>query len=349
MKRDSHALGETSIADSVKSMNTRNYMNQTKSFMTSFMMSMLITMSSLLISTNDVMAMDTIERSYSGNAICSRNIDDWNQYEYPTNVFLPDSPGEIFVASIFGIVIVGYISSSIQKSIETQKAEEERKNKLLQTKVTVTKISIAVNVPDRNDENSILSYLANVNSKDTSPLNLVSDVASELLRRNESIFSAHTERRYYIDEEEAEDDFFLRTISEYGGFVKSITSLASEDEIEQEQWKFAAESNGRTCAVISIILSVDGVFDFEAYDSWKGVLDWEKALNEIATIAETNKRLRNASILWTPNSDEEDLSPRKLFFEYPDLEQEYLTAELCKNTDFVLQSENLISAPIDAQ
>lgn len=55
--------------------------------------------------------------------------------------------------------------------------------------------------------------------------------------------------------------------------MKSITSLASEDEIEQEQWKFAAESNGRTIAVISFILSVDGVFDFEAYDSWKGVLD----------------------------------------------------------------------------
>ena len=106
--------------------------------------------------------------------------------------------------------------------------------------------------------------------------------------------------------------------------MKSITSLASEDEIEQEQWKFAAESNGRTIAVVSIILSIDGLFDFDAYDSWKGVLDWEKALNEIATIAKANKRLRNATILWTPNSDEEVLSPRKLFFEYPDLEQEYL-------------------------
>lgn len=216
MKRDRHVLGENSIGDSAKTLYSRNDMNQTKSFMTLFMMSVLITMSSLLISTNDVMAMETFERSYSSNAICSRNVDDWNQYEYSTQVFLPDSPGEIFVASIFGTVVVGYISSSVQKSIESQKAEEERKKKLLQTKATVAKISIAVNVPDRNDENSILSYLANVNGKDTSPLNLVSDVASELLRRNESIFSAHTERRYYIDEEEAEDDFFLRTISKYG-------------------------------------------------------------------------------------------------------------------------------------
>lgn len=69
------------------------------------------------------------------------------------------------------------------------------------------------------------------------------------------------------------------------------------------------------------------MFNFEADDSWKSVLGWEKALDFIKLIAKTDKRVRNATILWTPNSDEEVLSPRKLFFEYPDLEQEYLRHE----------------------
>lgn len=103
--------------------------------------------------------------------------------------------------------------------------------------------------------------------------------------------------------------------------------FSSEEDIEKEHNQFAHDFTNRTSAVISIRLSVDGLFNFEADDSWKSVGGWEKALDFIKLIAKTDKRVRNATILWTPNSDEEVLSPRKLFFEYPDLEQEYLRHE----------------------
>lgn len=68
-------------------------------------------------------------------AISSQSFDDQNQYEYPTQVFFPDSPQEMFVASFFGhcTVIVESITSSFRKSIENEQAEDAWNNKLQQT------------------------------------------------------------------------------------------------------------------------------------------------------------------------------------------------------------------------
>ena len=110
--------------------------------------------------------------------------------------------------------------------------------------VTVAQLSVALEIPNQDDENSLLSILdrlAQTAQTDSSVglQNLTSQVALELLRRKASIVSAHAESKKFKSIEPAQRNFTVRTvqervnfeqetaISQYGGVNYSGASLTT--------------------------------------------------------------------------------------------------------------------------
>ncbi len=190
---------------------------------------------------------------------------------------------------------------------------------------SVVQLSVAMEVPNRDDPSSILSVLnrlsrtANTDNR-VGIQNLTSQVALEILRRRSSIVSASSSYQHFQDSNKAGRDYEAKaikerskfereTVSKYGGVDYSPTTSPSTTSLVDGK---------ATLAVITLVLAIDG-------DSTKipsninSLADVEEALRKIASDAKVDDCLQSVEILWTPEERTETLSRRDVLADYPEL------------------------------
>jgi len=193
----------------------------------------------------------------------------------------------------------------------------------LGTGTSVVQMSVALEVPNRDDPNSILSALSRLSRTARTDSragiqDLTSQVALELLRRRSSIVSASSAHNHFKDRTRAGREFNAKSIqqrskfeqetfSQFGGVDYSAKKLSSSNEA----------SDKATMAVVTLILAIDG--DSTKPPQINSISDVETALRKIASDAKVDECLQSAEILWTPDDRSETLSMRDVVADYPDL------------------------------
>jgi uncharacterized membrane protein len=187
----------------------------------------------------------------------------------------------------------------------------------------VAQISVALEVPNRDDRNSILSVLERLaqTSRTDSRVgiqNLTSQVALELLRRKSSIVSASTRYKHFRSREQAQRDFNSLSIKERGKFEQeTVSKYGGVDYSSRVSGSSSAASDKATVAVVTIMLAIDG--DSTKLPSVNSLQDVEEALRKIASDAKVDDCLQSAEILWTPEDRSETLTLREVVADYPEL------------------------------
>lgn len=203
--------------------------------------------------------------------------------------------------------------------------------------VSVIELSVALDVPNRDDPTSILSALnrlsrtANTDGR-VGVQDLTSQVALELLRRRSSIVAAHARGRHHAESGPAQREYngvairergkFQReTVSRYGGVNYNDPPAPSSASSSRKKGIPEDYSAGKaTVAVVTILMLIDGDSTSRAMPSRIGsVRDVEEALSRIAADAKADDCLRGAEILWTPEERDETLTMREVLADYPSL------------------------------
>lgn len=187
---------------------------------------------------------------------------------------------------------------------------------------SVAKISVAVDVPRRNDPNSILSVLKRLsNTAETDSRvglkMLTSQVALELLRRKDSIIASSVESTHVNNFNEAERKYNNMSIGERAKFERESVNIFGGVDYGNKSPFGSSVSGEATVAVVTIILSIEG--DKTKLPTIKSNRDVEKALSTIAADSKVENCLLSAEILWTPEDASETLTKRDVIAEYPSL------------------------------
>lgn len=189
---------------------------------------------------------------------------------------------------------------------------------------SVVKISVALDVPDRDDPNSILGALERLatTAKTDSRVgiqNLTSQAALELLRRKSSIIGASTEYQHFRDRQRAQREFNSLSVKERSKFEKE--TISKYGGVDYSVARTDRGSNGfsdkATKAVVTLVLAVDG--DSTKVPSIRSMQDVEDALRKIASDVRVSDCLQGAEVLWTPEERTETLTMRDVIADYPEL------------------------------
>ena len=188
---------------------------------------------------------------------------------------------------------------------------------------TVAKISVALEVPNRDDGNSILSSLERLaqTAKTDSRVgiqNLTSQVALELLRRKSSIVSAFSQSQHFRDKTQAQREYSLTAVQERGKFEEETISQFGGVDYGMTTNRASGDSTGKaTMAVVTFVFAIDG--DSTKLPKIRSIADVEEALRRIATDSKVDECLQSTEILWTPEDRSETLSLRDVIADYPEL------------------------------
>jgi len=194
----------------------------------------------------------------------------------------------------------------------------------------VVQLSVALEVSDRDDRNSILSVLNRLSQTARTDSrvgiqNLSSQVALEILRKRSSIVSASSSTKNFSNRQKVlrefqdcsikeRSKFESETVSKYGGVdYGSSSSSASIADLRDS----SGSNDKATIAVITLILAIDG--DSTNLNQINNIADVEQALQKIATNSKVDDCLQSAEILWTPEERSETLNKRDVIADYPEL------------------------------
>ena len=190
---------------------------------------------------------------------------------------------------------------------------------------SVVQLSVALEVPNRDDPNSILGVLerladtARTDSR-VGVQNLTSQVALELLRRRSSIVSASSSYKHFGDRNKAQREFQAKSIRERSKFEKeTVSKYGGVDYGSRSSNRLPGDSTSpkATMAVVTLVMAIDG--DSTKVPNINSISDVEEALRKIASDVKVDDCLQSAEILWTPEDRSETLSLRDVIADYPEL------------------------------
>ena len=194
--------------------------------------------------------------------------------------------------------------------------------------VTVAQLNVALEIPNRDDENSLLSILdrlaqtARTDSR-VGLQNLTSQVALEILRRKASIVLAHAESQKFKSIEPAQRNFTVRVVQERAKFeqetaISQYGGVNYSSESSTTSSSSSSSSSGKaTVAVVTLVIAIDG--DCTTLPAIRSMANVEQALQRIATDAKISDCLQSAEILWTPQDRSETLTLQDVIADYPKL------------------------------
>eukprot|EP00538_Stauroneis_constricta_P004539 CAMPEP_0119546326 /NCGR_PEP_ID=MMETSP1352-20130426/797_1 /TAXON_ID=265584 /ORGANISM="Stauroneis constricta, Strain CCMP1120" /LENGTH=465 /DNA_ID=CAMNT_0007591021 /DNA_START=270 /DNA_END=1667 /DNA_ORIENTATION=+ len=189
---------------------------------------------------------------------------------------------------------------------------------------SLVQLSVGMEVPNRDDPNSLLSALDRLSSTARTDSrvgiqSLTSQVALEILRRRSSIVSASSSYKHYRNNDKAIREFQSKSVAERSKFEQEqVSKFGGVDYASRNRQKSASASttDKATMAVITLILAIDG-------DSTKisggSIAEVEDALRRIAADSKVGDCLQSAEILWTPVDRSETLTARDVVADYPEL------------------------------
>jgi len=246
------------------------------------------------------------------------------------------SPGVLSVSrgpSVFDLVFWGgllYVAAQIfSPSTDTETSSfwenDSSVSSPLGRGTSVVQLSVALDVPNRDDPRSILGALDKLSKtaqtdKRVGIQNLSSQVALELLRRRSSIVSASGSSQHYGSREKALRNFQQKSVQERSKFEnETVNKFGGVDYgSASKMLKGDNDANDKaTMAVVTIILAIDG--DSTKINKIRDVTDVEQALEQIASNAKVGDCLQSAEILWTPTDRSETLRLRDVVADYPEL------------------------------
>lgn len=248
-------------------------------------------------------------------------------YGYRSHSFFPTP---ILLAFFLGPLLLW--SSSATKSLTTASSPlldglsgSDSYISALGPGTSVVQLSVALEVPDRDDPGSILSALDRLakTSRTDSRFGiqkLSSEVALEILRKRSSIISANSSTKHFRDRPKALREFENRSVTERSKFeTETLSKFGGVDYTGAARGVRTGEtSNGKaTMAVITLILAIDG--DSTKLNRINTASDVEQALQRIAADAKVGDCLQSVEILWTPEDRSETLSIREVVVDYPEL------------------------------
>jgi uncharacterized membrane protein len=193
---------------------------------------------------------------------------------------------------------------------------------------SVVQLTVALDVPKRDDPSSILSVLnrlaatARTDSR-VGIQNLASQVALELLRRKSSIVSAAASSQHYKNRDQALRNYNSVSIKERAKFEQETVSQYGGVDYGDASARLRSSSSGSlvdgqaTMAVVTLLLAIDG--DSTKLPSIRSIASVEEALRKIAGDVKVDTCLQSAEILWTPTDRSETLTLREVVADYPQL------------------------------
>jgi uncharacterized membrane protein len=188
--------------------------------------------------------------------------------------------------------------------------------------MSVVLVSVALDVPNRDHSNSILSVLSRLSTTASTDSrvgiqNLTSEVALELLRRKASVVSALTRSKYFRDPLAGERDFNQLSVKERSKFEQeTVNKFRGVDYSTGVKSSKGADVDGKaTMAVVTIVMALEG--DSTKVSQIDSMNDLEEALRRIA--ADAKDCLECVEILWTPEDRSETLSMSDVLADYPGL------------------------------
>ena len=256
----------------------------------------------------------------------------YNPFFAPRPFFYGGGPGVVAVSrgpSLLDFLFFGGITFMIWNAItsarvmDTPWVDRLDEATVLGSGTSVAQISVALQVPDRDDPNSILSVLdrlaqtARTDSR-VGIQNLTSQVALELLRRKSSFVSASTKSQHFRNREKAQREFNSQAVAERSKFeAETVSRYGGVDYSEGRRAAGSGAGDKATMAVVTLLVAVDG--DSTKLPSVGSVRDVEEALRRIASDAKVDDCLQSAEILWTPEDRAETLSLKDVVADYPEL------------------------------
>jgi uncharacterized membrane protein len=247
-------------------------------------------------------------------------------YGRPSGVVVSTGPsfgGLFFFAGLFLIVALALGNNSSGGSSTLSSSFSSA----LGSGVSVAEISVALDVPDRDSPNSILSVLdrlsrtARTDSR-VGLQNLTSQVALELLRRKQSIVAASTQGRHYRDEAKSQREFINLSIKERSKFERETVSKYGGVDYSgtKTDTPTSPYSSKATVAVVTLVLQIDGDSTSNQLSSnINSIRDVEEALSRIAADAKVDDCLRGVEILWSPTERDETLTMKDVYADYSNL------------------------------
>lgn len=247
-------------------------------------------------------------------------------------------PGVLSVArgpSFFDIVFFGGLLLAVSNILSNSSSEasswgEGGLEALADPRTSVVQVSVALEVPDRDDPNSILGVLDRLSKTSQTDSrvgisNLTSQVALALLRKKSSIVSANASTQAFSSRTKALRKFEERSVEERAKFeTETVSKFGGVDYGSRwapSQIGSASEPSGKaTMAVVTLVLAMDSN-QMGNSDKIKirSISDVEDALRRIATDAKVGDCLQGAEILWTPEDRSETLTLRDVVADYPEL------------------------------
>lgn len=191
--------------------------------------------------------------------------------------------------------------------------------------VSVAEMSVALEVPDRDSPNSILSALSRLSrtARTDSRVgiqNLTSQVAIELLRRKSSIIAASTNASHYRDENKALREYNKKSIQQRSKFERETLSKFGGVDYSDFQSQTSTSDYKATVAVVTFVMLIDGDNTSKQLSSnINKIGDVERALSCIAADSKADDCLRSVELLWTPEDRGDTLTMRDVYVDYPSL------------------------------
>jgi uncharacterized membrane protein len=255
---------------------------------------------------------------------------------YGPGVLAGSSQG-VWLGQGLGFVFAGFLLGIPQLLLSRDSATEwtEESSSFSSTSsalgpgTSVVELSVALDVPDRDDPTSILGALDRLSQTARTDSrvgiqNLSSQVALELLRRRSSIVSASTSTQHFGSRSKALREFENRSIRERSKFEAETVSkfggvdYGSASPPNRLASSSSSSSNDKaTMAVVTLVLAIDG--DSTRLNKIRSTADVEQALQKIASDAKVDDCLQSAEILWTPEDRSETLGLRDVIADYPEL------------------------------
>merc|ERR1719321_877171 len=151
-------------------------------------------------------------------------------YGGPGVISLSRGPS-FFDLIFFGVLFLVASQAFLKSSTETSSSVDTYAS-ALGSGTSVVQLSVALEVPNRDDRNSILSVLDRLSrtAKTDSRVgiqNLTSQVALELLRRQSSIVSASSSHKHFNNRDKALREFRNRSIKERSKFETENSNTAN--------------------------------------------------------------------------------------------------------------------------
>jgi uncharacterized membrane protein len=245
---------------------------------------------------------------------------------------------DFLVIGGIGFFILNAISQTARSAIDTASesssflpwTSSSSTATALGTGSSVVQISVAMNVPNRDDRNSILNVLDRLaeTSKTDSRVGvqqLTSQVAIELLRRKSSFTAGYAQAQHFDNTNKGQREYNRMSVQERSKFEKELVSKFSGVDYNRQ----SAPSRGgatsginasSTMAVITILLNISGDTTSKGIPTpIRSVKDLERALQRIASDVIIDDCLTSAEILWTPEDRTESLTFRDVVADYPEL------------------------------